>query len=675
MKIRKFFTKRSQKTPHEVTMRDRFMSRVLLPPFILLLIIGGVGFWRLNDFLRTQAVKDLQTAAQATAIRLEREVAIRQTILANTAEEITEVKNAYTTDLQALESNRAACREYYQERFRFTGAPNGACDLFIRLSSNARPSLALIEDIYIEEAKSLQATEINTINQRLTTFKLFFPEIIALLVVGEDGRIVSSAVSGGTLSSDDFLENALLARTQSIEGKVQTIDGLKLTLFGGPTSQGAVLAAYDVNNENYLRPTWLSTPIEAEDALPLIVDIGDKVVYPNVRDESEVLAKTTELSNKSNITTKLSDVENVIVSTPVAGTTWSVMVASPEAIVYAPLRDTQFTAVVIAGLFVMGFLWVGTFFIQRTTNSIAQLVTAAMVYGSGRLDYKLTLPESEKEFRQLADTMNYMARRIAESEREIDEKNKEFISIATHELRAPMTSIIGYLSMLKENLEKKLDKENTLLFDSAYDGTIKLRDLVNDMLDAARLEGGREEFVIKKLLISDYIEATMTTMQVVAKQNNITLSYDKKDAASVYADEAKLRIILNNFLSNAVKYNRHGGHVKVNHSLKEGQLVTSIANNGPSIPTDQQAHMFEKFFRVDTPEHRKITGTGIGMYVTKQYIEAMNGKVWFTSSPGEDTVFYFSLPIEGNETTQNVTTAPKKPTNSKWIMRWRRRLR
>jgi two-component system, OmpR family, sensor kinase len=72
-----------------------------------------------------------------------------------------------------------------------------------------------------------------------------------------------------------------------------------------------------------------------------------------------------------------------------------------------------------------------------------------MVYGSGRLDYKLDLNSSEKEFKQLADTMNYMAQRIAKNEKEIDERNKEFISIATHELRAPMTSIIGYLSLLE----------------------------------------------------------------------------------------------------------------------------------------------------------------------------------------------------------------------------------
>jgi signal transduction histidine kinase len=86
--------------------------------------------------------------------------------------------------------------------------------------------------------------------------------------------------------------------------------------------------------------------------------------------------------------------------------------------------------------------------------------------------------------------------------------------------------------------------------------------------------------------------------------------------------------------------------------------------------------MFEKFFRVDTPEHRKVTGTGVGMYVTKQYVEAMGGKTWFTSNPGEDTVFYFSLPITGKSiiSSEPLKVTPKQ-TDSKWIMRWRRRMR
>lgn len=656
----------------EVTMRDRFIFRVLMPPFMLLVVIGVLFFWQFNTFMTERAINELQVAAQTTAIRLEREISIRQTVLENTADEIAAIKDAYTTSLQELENNRAACRLYYSETSRFSGSPDGVCDSFAQ--SVSRPSLALIEDQFIENAKQLQNTEITSVNQRLSAYKQFFPETFAILVMGETGEILSFAASGDSgLSSDDFAEEAKRAIDSPIQGELKETDIATLALFAFPTNGGSVLVAYDVKNENYITPSWSTTPIDTNEAVTIIAETGKDVVYPSVRNANEFLTKTSKVSDSATIT--LNDVDNVVVAEQVGDSLWTVYIASPEAIVYEELRDTQLIAVIITGIFVVGFLWVGSFFIKRTTDNLAHLVTGAMVYGTGRFDYKLNIDTTEKEFRQLAETLQYMAQRIAKSEKENDDRNKEFISIATHELRAPMTSIIGYLSMLKESAEKKLSKQDAVLLNTAYDGTIRLRDLVNDMLDAARLEGGREEFSIQKLDMKAYISACLDSMQVVADENKVTLKYDDSHNAHVLADDAKLRIILNNFMSNAIKYNHKKGHVEVSHMQHNGELVTAIANSGPTIPGDQQEHMFEKFFRVDTPEHKKVTGTGIGMYVTKQYVETMGGKVWFSSSAGQDTVFYFSLPLAGKGEPQNtVKKTTRKPTNSKWIMRWRRRM-
>jgi signal transduction histidine kinase len=661
----------------EVTMRDRFIFRVLLPPFILLLIIGGIGFWQLNKFLTSQAIDDLKIAASASAIRLERELAIRATVLENTGEEIAAIKNTYITDLTTLENNRSVCREYYLENFTFNNSPNDVCETFAQNLAGSRASLQAIEDIYIERAKQLQSIETTNINQRLSAYKQFFPETLATLVIGSDEQILSSAVSGdANISPDELTQYAVRAIKEPVKGEILQIESFDLAIFAFPTSEGSVLAAYDSNNVNFVLPSWKSTPIDNNEALAIIVEKEKNIIYPGLKNKVEFLSKTASITDESNVNVKLNDVQNIVVGNSVGGSNWTVMVASPEAIVFSPLRDTQIAVVFLAGLFIIGFLWVGTYFIKKTTDNMAQLVTGAMVFGSGRLDYKLKIDSTEKEFKQLADTMNYMAKRIAQSEKEKDERNKEFISIATHELRAPMTSIIGYLSMLKENVETKLNKQDTMLINTAYDGTIRLRDLVNDMLDAARLEGGREEFNYINIGISTYVKDCLDSMKIVAEENSITLKYKDKHKANVYVDEQKLIIILNNFVSNAIKYNHKNGKVNVSHSSKEGQLVTSIASTGPTIPADQQAHMFEKFFRVDTPEHRKVTGTGVGMYVTKQYVEAMGGKTWFTSNPGEDTVFYFSLPIaDKSKISSKPSKVTPKQTDSKWIMRWRRRMR
>lgn len=668
----KFSTIFKRKNKHEVSMRDKFIFRVLMPPFSLLIIIGVIFFWQFNSFMTDRALDELRVAAQTTAIRLEREIAIRQTVLENTSNEIAEIKETYTLNLQSLENNRVACREYYSDNYTFIGSPGDACDEFAQ--SFSRPSLALIEDEFINNAKELQNTEITSINQRLSAYKQFFPETIAIMVTGKDKEILSFAASGDSgLSADEFAEYGSEALDNPIKGEISKIGRFTLAVFAFPTNDGSVLAAYDVRSDSYIRPSWNSTPIDTDEAVAIIAETGNNIVYPSVRNEVEFLSKTKNIEDYA--TVSLSDVENIVVAERVGDSKWSVYVASPEAIVFEPLRDTQLAAIVITGLLVIGFLWVGSFFIKKTTDNLAHLVTGAMVYSTGRLDYKMNIDTSEKEFRQLAETLQYMAQRIAKSEKENDERNKEFISIATHELRAPMTSIIGYLSMLKENAETKLNKQDKMLLNTAYDGTIRLKDLVNDMLDAARLEGDREEFTISKLAISDYIDDCLESMKIVADESKIKLKYDDAQSDNVFADESKLKIILNNFVSNAIKYNHKNGKVEITHIKHKGELVTAIANTGPTIPADQQEHMFEKFFRVDTPEHKKITGTGIGMYVTKQYVEAMGGKVWFSSLPGQDTIFYFSLPIAGSGKESVIHKKPiTKSTNSKWIMRWRKRL-
>ena len=126
--------------PHETTMRDRFLFRVLMPPFVLLIVIGGVGLWQLNEFLSEQAIDNLRVAARSTAIRLEREVAIRETVQKNTGEEIADIKNSYISDLADLEKNRRGCRNHYSTEFTFFNSPEGVCEFFLERLGNSRPS-------------------------------------------------------------------------------------------------------------------------------------------------------------------------------------------------------------------------------------------------------------------------------------------------------------------------------------------------------------------------------------------------------------------------------------------------------------------------------------------------------------------------------------------------------
>jgi signal transduction histidine kinase len=484
--------------------------------------------------------------------------------------------------------------------------------------------------------------------------------------VDEHQQPVSSALSGVfKASTASFQTDAAAALKQPIRGKVVQSEGFELAEFAFPIPGGSALAAYDVQNEHFIRQTWLSAPVDRTQALAVMLDNTGKPAYPSLKDGSRFVKAANALRQQHSVDITLDDITHTVVGASAGSSGWLVAVASPTAAVLAPLRDAQLAGIIIIGLFMIGFLWVGTLFIQRTLRNIVTLVSGAIVFGAGKLDYKITLDHADGEFLRLADTMNAMAERIAAAERAIDEKNKEFISVATHELRAPLTAVIGHLSMFKELHDKKLDKQSGFLIDQAYFSTVRLRDLVNDMLNVARLESGRSEFSLGPVAIKPIIEDVMATMAVVADIAKVSLHYRPAHAATVIADEQRLRIIINNFVSNAIKYNRPDGQVTVSHLMKANYLVTIIEDTGLGIPDDQKAHMFEKFFRVEHEDRKTVTGTGLGMYITKQYVDDMHGQLWFESAHGKGTKFYVALPMVQPTLRTRVKQAVKRKLSRK----------
>lgn len=627
-------------------MQQRFIWLVLLPPFVVLFLLGVVGFWQLGKFTRNQAVSELNRSATSTAAKLEREFGLRETVLKRTGEELFIIKSEYAAARQKLDANRAACSAYVKQKKTFLGAPDSACEPFLATFATKGATTATVEDGYITRGEALIKIQDQRINERLTAFKQFFPETLVLLVVNDQKQVISSALSGAfSGSSEVFIADAVAAQQQPVIGKYAVIENFRLGTFAYPIAGGSVLAAYDLDNDNFIRESWESTPIDRQKALAVILDASGQPTYPNLAIVGDLTNSSDRLRKTKYVDINLKSVPHVAVGAEAGNSRWLVVVASPTAVVFGSLRDAQLIGVLIIGILLVSFLWVGAFFIQRTVRSILRLVSGALVFAGGNLDYKINLPTSDAEFSQLAETMNAMAARIAKAEKEIDEKNKEFISVATHELRTPLTAIIGNLSMVSEDYSEKLDPVVKPMLEQAYKGTTRLRDLVNDMLDVARLEGGRAEFVIKPQSMKTIVEGVIETLRVTAQAANTSITYNSAQAGEVLADESRLRIVLNNFVSNAIKYNRPEGSVVVSHSVKDGQLATAIADTGLGIPDEQKAHMFEKFFRVSHEDRKNVVGTGLGMYITRQYVLAMGGKVWFESTHGTGTTFYFTLPL------------------------------
>lgn len=623
-----------------------FVLWVLMPPFCVLLVVAVIGLWQLNNVLHRQAIDGLRRSATTTAAALEQQFSLRDTVLKQTGTELLIIKNEYRVNRTALDDNHNACRAYLLKNANPRQAPNGVCQPFLGGLDSTAGRLAALENEYARLGEALIGDQNQRINERLSAFKAFFPETLALVVLDDTKQPVSSALSGAFKGSiAPFQADAETALRHAIKSKLTTVSGFRLAVSAFPFGGGSALAAYDLQHENFIRQTWSNAPIDRTRSLALLLDSSGKPAYPLLKDSNQLTSRVHDLRHKAYVDIKLDGVDHTVVAARVTGSDWLAVVASPTAAVLATSRDAQLAGLVIIGLLMVGFLWVGTFFIQRTLRNIVKLAQAALIFGSGKLEHTIRLKHADGEFLQLADTMNLMAKRIAAAEQALDTKNKEFIAVASHELRSPLTAIVTNLSVFQDVHTKQLGAEAKQLIDEAFDGTVRLRDLVNDMLNVARLESGTPDFVTSAVPINTVIKDIVSKMSHVAADSKVKLEYNPAHAAKVVTDEQYLRVITTNFVSNAVKYNRPGGNVAISHIVQDDKLVTMIEDTGLGIPEAEKARIFEKFFRVRHADRKHVTGTGLGMYITKRYIEQMGGQVWFESQHGKGTKFYFSLPI------------------------------
>lgn len=628
----------------------RFLQRVLLPPFLILIIIGISGFILLSSVVLNTAVNDLNRVAVTTAAKLEREFALRKSVLLSTGNEMFNIRSEYKGKQTKLQSDYDACRAFVRSNSRFTAAPGGVCQSFyaqFAIASQSNTSLTKAADDGLKTgAAELTEQELTAVNDRLGAFTEFFPETTRMLVINKEGQVMNQTKS---VSGDDakYLTIVKGAIKQPVEALYVPDGKTRQLVFAYPIAQGAVLAAYNLDHEGFLYPSWKGAPLSSSEGYVVVADTKSRTGYPNIDDASlyePVLAANNDGEHTDFTSAKI---DYIATSEPVAGTSWKVVTSSPKAIALGTLAYVQILAVAVAGVLLVSFVWVGSRFVRRTVDSILGLVAGAVVFSSGQLTYRIDPSRmSDKEFAQLAETMNTMAAKIEAAEEALVQKDKEFISVATHEIKAPMTAIIGNLSMILDDGMGAIDQTARMLASQAYKGTIRLRDLVNELLDIARLESGKATFTLEPLDLIREVTDMIELQKTPASEKSITVIYQPPaDPVTVNADKTKLEIVLTNFISNAIKYNRSPGQVTVSHTIADGFATITIQDTGLGIPKEQQASMFQKFFRVEASDRTDIPGTGLGMYVTKQFIEGMGGKLWFESEHGVGTAFHFTLPV------------------------------
>ncbi len=249
---------------------------------------------------------------------------------------------------------------------------------------------------------------------------------------------------------------------------------------------------------------------------------------------------------------------------------------------------------------------------------------------------KITLERSNLQ-RSLQEANNRM--------KDLDKLKDEFVTLASHELRTPMTAIRGSLSTILEGYAGEISPSVREFLVAAYNENDRLIRLVNNLLNISRIEAGRINFAMTKVDISAVIQEVVSNLDSAAKEKNLTLIYDKKsDVGHVRADCDKVKEVLINIVGNAVKFTHKGG-VTVRAAVDGNFIVISITDTGSGISNSDQELLFKKFSQVQGNYAKQSGGTGLGLYICKIMVEGMGGKIWLDSTLGVGSTFHFTLPI------------------------------
>jgi signal transduction histidine kinase len=220
----------------------------------------------------------------------------------------------------------------------------------------------------------------------------------------------------------------------------------------------------------------------------------------------------------------------------------------------------------------------------------------------------------------------------------------------THELKTPLVPIIGFTELMADGTLGELTPLQKGKVRIMHNSAVSLSNLITDLLDVRKLELNKMKFDLVDVPAKDFLENAVDAFRPLADSKKISLSYDTPEGQlDVKCDPKRIQQVMNNLISNAIKFvPEKTGLIQVSarKAPSDGGVEFAVRDNGIGIPKEKQNEIFKKFYQVDTTLRRQSGGTGLGLAISKGIVEAHGGRMWFESTPGAGTTFYFSIPAD-----------------------------
>jgi signal transduction histidine kinase len=242
-------------------------------------------------------------------------------------------------------------------------------------------------------------------------------------------------------------------------------------------------------------------------------------------------------------------------------------------------------------------------------------------------------------------TKNLFLKRMTRQMRMEGKQNQyQFLSVLSHELKSPINAVEGYIRiMLEKQVGDSIDDYRTML-ERSLERLKGMRTLILDLIDITRIETGKKARDVRNIDLYEIAKRVVDTVEPLAIQKSVKMHMDVQENTFIKADSHEMEIILNNFISNAVKYNKDGGEVFFSIKKTADNYVITVEDTGIGISEEEQKLLFQEFVRIKNPQTKNITGSGLGLSIAKKMVDLYHGTIEVQSTPGEGSIFTVKLP-------------------------------